>query len=277
MTNGDSVQMVVDPGGGLREPERNMKPLRIIGVIPARYASTRLPAKPLIDLLGKSMVQRVYEQAKKAQRLHRVIVATDDERIAVVVRSFGGEVVITPPEIKSGSDRVAAIAARSDGDIFLNIQGDEPLIAPEMIDQAAEILIDDSQALVGTLAKRIDTPEELMNPGTVKVVVDKNSFALYFSRSIIPFVREGDNPSGWLSSRTFYKHIGLYVFRKDFLIGFAKMPESSLERSEKLEQLRILENGFRIKVGFTERDSIPIDTQADVDRVVGMLKQQVIS
>jgi 3-deoxy-manno-octulosonate cytidylyltransferase (CMP-KDO synthetase) len=155
-----------------------MKPPRIVGVIPARFASQRLPAKPLLDLLGKPMVQRVYEQAKKARLLTRVIVATDDERIASVVRNFGGDVVITPPEIKSGSDRVAAVAARNDGDIFLNIQGDEPLIVPEMIDQAAEILVDDAQAVVGTLARRIDSIEELLNPGIVKVVVDKNSNAL---------------------------------------------------------------------------------------------------
>ncbi len=254
-----------------------MRTPRVVGVIPARYASHRLPAKPLLDLLGKTMVQRVYEQAKKSRMLNSVVVATDDERIADVVRNFGGEVVVTPPEIKSGSDRVAAIAARNDGDIFLNIQGDEPLIAPEMIDQAARILVDDPQAHVGTLAKRIKSAEELLNPGVVKVVVDKNSYALYFSRSIIPFVRDEAEPSKWLAKRTFYKHIGIYVFRREFLLGFAKMPESGLEQSEKLEQLRILENGFRIKVGFTEHDSIPIDTQDDAERVMNILKNQKIS
>ena len=252
-----------------------MKPPRVVGVIPARYASQRLPAKPLLDLLGKTMVQRVYEQAKKAQRLTQVIVATDDERIAGVVRDFGGEVVITPPGIQSGSDRVAAVAARNEGDIFLNIQGDEPFIAPEMIDQASEILIDDTRVDVGTLARRIDTAEDLLNPGIVKVVVDQNSFALYFSRSIIPHIRDEQDPSKWLARRTFYKHIGLYVFRREFLLKFAKMPASSLEQSEKLEQLRILENGFKIKVGFTEHDSIPIDTQTDADRAVQKLKSQL--
>lgn len=252
-----------------------MKPPRVVGVIPARYASQRLPAKPLLDLLGKTMVQRVYEQAKKAQRLNQVIVATDDDRIASVVRGFGGEVVTTPPEIKSGSDRVAAVAARNDGDIYLNIQGDEPFIAPQMIDQAAEILIDDPRADVGTLARRIDTVEDLVNPGIVKVVVDQNSFALYFSRSIVPHIRDEHDTSKWLARRTFYKHIGLYVFRKEFLLRFAKMPPSSLEQSEKLEQLRILENGFKIKVGFTEHDSIPIDTQSDADRAIQILKNQL--
>ena len=252
-----------------------MKSPRVVGVIPARYASQRLPAKPLLDLLGKTMIQRVYEQAKKAQRLNQVVVATDDERIAAVVRGFGGEVFLTPPEIKSGSDRVAAIATRNGGDIFLNIQGDEPLIAPQMIDQAAEILIDEPTAVVGTLAKMITSSEELSNPSIVKVVVDRNSNALYFSRSIIPYVRDEQESSRWLKTRTFYKHIGLYVFRKDFLLGYAKMPESSLEQSEKLEQLRILENGFKIKVGFTEYDSIPIDTLADADRVIAILKNQL--
>ncbi len=247
---------------------------QVIGVIPARYASQRLPAKPLLDLLGKSMVQRVYEQAKKASRLQRVIVATDDDRIAHVVRDFGGEVMLTPMEIKSGSDRVAAVAAKNDGDIFVNIQGDEPLIAPQMIDQAAEILIDDPHAVVGTLAKRLTTGLELSNPGVVKVVVDKNSNALYFSRSIIPYVRDEQNPTKWIDKRAFYKHIGLYVFRRDFLLEFTKTPESSLEQSERLEQLRILENGYKIKVTFTEYDSIPIDTQADAERVIAILKQQ---
>jgi 3-deoxy-manno-octulosonate cytidylyltransferase (CMP-KDO synthetase) len=254
-----------------------MKPPRVVGVIPARYASQRLPAKPLLDLLGKTMVQRVYERAKGATLLNRVVVATDDKRIVDVVRGFGGDVIVTAPDIKSGSDRVAAVAAQCEGDIFLNIQGDEPLIAPEMIDQAARILIDDPQAHVGTLAKRITSTDELLNAGVVKVVVDKNSFALYFSRSIIPFVRDETETSKWLAKRTFYKHIGLYVFRRDFLLKFAKMSESGLEQSEKLEQLRILENGFRIKVGFTEHDSIPIDTQADVERVVNILKKQTTS
>lgn len=247
---------------------------RVVGVIPARYASQRLPAKPLLDLLGKTMVQRVYEQAKKATRLHRVMVATDDERIAKVVHDFGGEVIITPPEIKSGSDRVAAVAANDDGDIYVNIQGDEPLIAPQMIDQVAEILINDAVAVVGTLARKINTSIELSNPGVVKVVVDRNSNALYFSRSTIPYVRDEQNPLKWVERKTFYKHIGLYVFRKDFLLQFSQTPESNLEQSEKLEQLRILENGYNIKVGITEYDSLPVDTLADAERVIAILKEQ---
>ena len=248
--------------------------MSVIGVIPARYSSQRLPAKPLVDLLGKTMVQRVYEQAMKAQRLDQVVVATDDERIAKVVRSFDGKVVMTSPDIKSGSDRVAAVAQQTDGDIYMNIQGDEPLIAPEMIDQAARVLLEDPLAIVGTLAKQIESSADLMNPGVVKVVLDKDSYALYFSRSTIPHVRDELDPARWPGRHSFLKHIGLYVFRKDFLIRFSTMAESSLERSEKLEQLRILENGYRIKVGLTEHDSIPIDTQAEVDRVLEILRVQ---
>jgi 3-deoxy-manno-octulosonate cytidylyltransferase (CMP-KDO synthetase) len=248
--------------------------MRVIGVIPARYSSQRLPAKPLVDLLGKTMVQRVYEQAIKAERLDQVVVATDDDRIAKVVRSFGGHVVLTSPDIKSGSDRVAAVAQQIQGDIYLNIQGDEPLIAPEMIDQAACVLLEDPLANVGTLAKKIESSADLINPSVVKVILDKNSYALYFSRSAIPHVRDEIDPARWLGRASFLKHIGLYVFRKDFLIRFSAMSESSLEQSEKLEQLRILENGYRIKVGLTQHDSIPVDTHADVDRILEIMRAQ---
>ncbi len=246
----------------------------VVGVIPARYASQRLPAKPLVDLLGKTMVQRVYEQARKATLLNQIVVATDDKRIADVVQSFGGEVVMTDPQIKSGSDRVAVVAKQVQGDIFVNVQGDEPLIAPEMIDAAVQVVLDDEQADVGTLVKKIEIEQELINPSIVKVVVGCDQYALYFSRSVIPWIRDSINPLDWLKHHTFYKHIGLYVFQKDFLLKYSAMPESSLEKAERLEQLRILENGFRIKVGTTQYDSIPIDTQEDVDRVLEILKRK---
>jgi 3-deoxy-manno-octulosonate cytidylyltransferase (CMP-KDO synthetase) len=244
----------------------------VIAVIPARYASQRLPAKPLVDLLGKPMIQRVYDQVKRASLPSQVVVATDDERIADVVRGFGGDVVMTSTEIKSGSDRVAAVAHDRPGDLYVNIQGDEPLIAPEMIDQAVRVVLDDPKAEAGTLVRKIETPEELRNPGVVKVVFDNDRFALYFSRSEIPFVRDASDRDRWLSQSTFYKHIGIYVFRREFLMKYAAMPESTLERSEKLEQLRILENGHRIKVGITQYDSVPIDTRDDVARVIGILQ-----
>ena len=245
---------------------------KVVAVIPARYASQRLPAKPLVDLLGKPMIQRVYERVKQATLPTRVVVATDDERIASVVRGFGGDVAITSSQIKSGSDRVAAVARDAEGDIFVNVQGDEPLLAPAMIDEAIRVVLGDPSVLVGTLVKKIESKEELLNPGIVKVVVGDDRSALYFSRSAIPFIRDEQDQSRWLTSTTFYKHIGIYVFRKDFLLKYASMPESSLERAEKLEQLRILESGVKIKVGITEHDSVPVDTPDDVRRVVDQLK-----
>jgi 3-deoxy-manno-octulosonate cytidylyltransferase (CMP-KDO synthetase) len=250
------------------------KPI-IIGVIPSRYASQRLSAKPLVDLLGKPMVQRVYEQAKKARLLDRVVVATDDARIERCVRGFDGEAILTSPDIQSGSDRVAVIASQMDGSIFVNIQGDEPLIAPEMIDQAVRILLEDPSVQVGTLVKKIDAAADLMNPNVVKVVLNHHMHALYFSRATIPFVRDEIDTAKWIEAHTFYKHIGLYVFRREFLMQYSNMPASFLEKSEKLEQLRILEAGNIIKTGITEFDSVPIDTKEDVERVIGILQRTV--
>jgi len=245
---------------------------RVVAVIPARYASQRLPAKPLIDLLGKSMIQHVYEQASKASLLSQVVVATDDDRIAAAVRAFGGEVIMTSSEIRSGSDRVAAIASVLPAEIFVNVQGDEPLIAPQMIDEAIRVVLDDPEADVGTLARKIDSPADLQNPAVVKVVLSADRTALYFSRSVIPFVRDEADQSQWLQRQTFYRHVGIYVFRRSFLLKYPSLSESLLERSEKLEQLRILEHGFRIKVGITNFESISVDTQEDVGRVIEVLK-----
>ncbi|MBI3193669.1 MAG: 3-deoxy-manno-octulosonate cytidylyltransferase [Ignavibacteriae bacterium] len=253
-----------------------MKPetkTNVLGVIPARYASVRLPAKPLVDLCGKTMVQRVYEQAKKASLVTRVIVATDCEAIVQVVKAFGGEVMLTSPELRSGSDRVAAVAREIDADIIVNIQGDEPLIEPEMIDQGVRPLIQDSTIQVGTLVRTIEIADEVLNPNIVKVVLDENNFALYFSRSPIPYLRESVTMEEWHKRHQYYKHIGLYVFRKDFLLEFSSWQESQLERAEKLEQLRILEHGVRIKAAVTEYDSIPVDTAEDAERVRLIINQ----
>lgn len=244
----------------------------VIGVIPSRYASTRLPAKPLIDLLGKPMVQRVYERAQSARSLTRVIVATDDERIEAAVKRFGGEAFLTSQNIASGSDRVAAVAAQVEGDIFVNIQGDEPLMAPEMIDQAVQLLLDDPAVPVGTLQKKIATVQELCNPHVVKVVCSHTGTALYFSRAAIPFVRDEADAAAWISRHTFYKHIGLYVFRKEFLMQYGRLPSSALEQAERLEQLRILDAGYQMKVGTTTCDSISVDTPEDAERVVQLLR-----
>lgn len=245
--------------------------MTVIGVIPARYGSTRLPAKVLADLKGKPMVQRVYERAKRAQRLDRVIVATDDERIVTVVRSFGGEAVMTSPDISSGTDRVAAVAESVEGDIFVNIQGDEPLMAPEMIDEGVAVVANNPGVVVGTLIRMLDRSEDLTNPAVVKVVVDANGEALYFSRSPIPHLRDEPNIAAWPGHAPYFKHIGLYVFRKDFLKIFTKLPASPLERTEKLEQLRILESGYRIRTAVTSYDSIPVDTAEDLKRVAALI------
>lgn len=244
---------------------------RVVGIIPARYASQRLPAKPLLDLAGKPMIQRVYEQATKATMLQQVVVATDDERIASVVKSFGGEVLLTSPLLESGSDRVAEAARSLKADIVVNIQGDEPLIPPEMIDQAAALLLEDSTVQIGTLARRIESTEELLNPNVVKVVFDRQGYALYFSRSVIPFVREEKEMKQWLQHCRFFKHVGIYVYRYDFLQNYTQLPKTELEKAEKLEQLRILEHGYRIKVAVTEKESIAVDTLADAEVAIQML------
>ncbi len=245
--------------------------MRIVGVIPARYGSQRLPAKPLVDLLGKPMVQRVYEQAKQSRLLHDVVVATDDERIARAVEAFGGKVLMTSPQLPTGSDRIAAVAGIVPGDIFVNIQGDEPLIHPAMIDQAVQVVLDDARAQIGTLAKTIESVDDLLSPNVVKVVWDAKMFALMFSRSAIPFVREQSDTRRWLEHHTFYKHVGLYAYRREALRIFAQLPESPLERAEKLEQLRALEAGLTIKVALTEFETVPVDTEEDVQRVRAIL------
>jgi 3-deoxy-manno-octulosonate cytidylyltransferase (CMP-KDO synthetase) len=242
----------------------------IVAVIPARYGSTRLPGKPLIDLCGKPMIQRVYERTYQARLVDRVIVATDDERIAAVVRQFGGEAVMTPSDLRSGSDRSAfAVRRIPEASIVVNVQGDEPLIEPKMIDEAVQPLLDDAGILAGTLVRHTESAEELLNPNIVKAVLDAEGFALYFSRSPIPHNRDGRH------SYPFFKHIGLYVFRREFLLQFCEWPETPLERMEKLEQLRILEHGCKIKATVTEYDSVPVDTPEDVEKVCRLLKQQV--
>lgn len=247
---------------------------KVYAIIPARFASTRLQGKPLVDLAGKSMIQRVYEQAEKAKLVNQVIVATDDSRIEEVVNSFNGKVVMTPKDIKSGSDRIALVAKNlDDADIIVNVQGDEPLISPEMIDEAVLPLLQDDSIEVATLVKVITDENDLKNPNIPKVVIDEEGYAVYFSRSPIPYFREEGNHGEWLKSHTYYKHIGLYVFRKNFLLMFTSWRESLLERAEKLEQLRIIENGYKIKAVVTIYDSIPVDTPEDVERVKHILER----
>lgn len=246
---------------------------QVVAIIPARYGSIRLPGKPLIDLCGKPMIQHVVEQTRQAKYVEQIIVATDDDRIANAVRNFGGNAIMTPSELRSGSDRIAYVARTLDSAaIIVNVQGDEPLIDPTMIDEAVSPLLADTTIEVGTLARRIDAQADIHNPGVVKVVVDAQGFALYFSRSPIPFVRDGSS-----EDYPMLQHIGLYVFRRDFLMQYSSWPESSLEQAEKLEQLRILENGHRIKVALTRLSSIPVDTAEDVETVRRILNQRETS
>lgn len=239
----------------------------IVAIIPARYGSTRLAGKPLADINGKPMIRHVYERVKKATLIDTVLVATDDRRIASVVEAFGGQAVMTPVTMSTGTDRIAFVArSLPDADIVVNVQGDEPLIVPEMIDEAVRPLVDDATIEAGTLVREIGTLEELRNPNIVKVIRTIHGKALYFSRAAIPYGR--DLPEEDLLMRhVFYKHIGLYVFRRQFLVLLPQMAQTPLELAEKLEQLRILEHGFAITATVTRHDSVPVDTQDDLDRV----------
>ncbi len=238
-----------------------------IAIIPARYSSQRLPAKPLADINGKPMIQHVYERAAQASLVSEVIVATDDERVASAVRAFHGQVLLTPASLTSGTDRVAfAAESLRQADVVVNIQGDEPLIEPAMIDEAVSPVLRDENLVAATLVRQIDNHRDLSNPSIVKVVLDSEGYCLYFSRSVIPFLRDR-NVAEWPQHHVYYKHIGLYVFRRPFLLQYARLSQTPLELAEKLEQLRILEHGYRIKATVTRHDSIPVDTQQDLEHV----------
>jgi len=240
--------------------------MNIIGIIPARYASTRFPGKPLIDIGGKSMIQRVYEQALKATSLKLVIVATDDERIVEHVKTFGGDVMLTESDHQSGTDRCSEVVRRLDGfDIAINIQGDEPYIDPFQIELVASCF-QDEQTQIATLVKKIDDYKELFNNNTPKVVLNSAMDALYFSRHTIPFLR-GISVENWLAHYTYYKHIGIYGYRCQVLKALARLPVSSLEKAESLEQLRWLENGYRIRTAETTVETIAIDEPQDLQKL----------
>ncbi|MBI5403313.1 MAG: 3-deoxy-manno-octulosonate cytidylyltransferase [Ignavibacteriae bacterium] len=232
----------------------------VIGVIPARYKSTRLPGKPLLMISGKPMIQRVYESAVKSIYLSEVIVATDDRRIFNCVMGFGGKAVMTSAKHKSGTDRICEAVNRIKADIVVNIQGDEPFIDYKNIDKAIEPLISNEKINVSTLAIKIKDKKEICDSNKVKVVFDNNNTALYFSRSVLPFNRDGGKTD-------YYKHIGLYVYRKKYLMKYKNLNQTKLEASEKLEQLRILENGEKIKVVITKTDSFSVDTKEDYSKI----------
>lgn len=247
--------------------------MKFIGIIPARYASTRFPGKPLADMAGKPMIQRVYEQVKKT--VDTVWVATDDERIADAVKAFGGNVVMTSPNHRSGTDRCREAYEKvgKGYDIVINIQGDEPFIQPSQI-ETLKACFDDDTVSIATLVKPFapdaDFETVLANPNSPKVVLNKNHEAMYFSRSVIPYLR-GKERTEWLKLHTYYKHIGLYAYRADTLKEITELEQSTLEKAESLEQLRWLENGYKIKVGITNVETIGIDTPADMDRALAFL------
>lgn len=237
---------------------------KVIGVIPARYGSTRLPGKPLLNIFGKPMIVHTYLNAKKSKLINELYVATDHKDIADVITNVGGNVLMTPSDLKSGSDRIAFAIKNINCDIVVNIQGDEPFINSEAIDLAITPLLEDKEVLVSTLITKINDFSLLDDPNVVKVVKDTNNYALYFSRSRIPFIRDNKEK---LENYIFYKHLGLYVYRKNFLEKFVDLNNSYLENCEKLEQLRILENGYRIKCIETNYESISIDTMQDFDKI----------
>jgi 3-deoxy-manno-octulosonate cytidylyltransferase (CMP-KDO synthetase) len=252
--------------------------LPIVAIIPARYASTRLPGKPLSQIHGKPMVQHVYERARRARGLDRVLVATDDERIAAAVRAFGGEALLTSARHATGTDRLAEAAAATDASIVVNVQGDEPLLDPRAIEAALEPLLADASVEIATLALPLRDVDELLSPNVVKVVVDARGDALYFSRSPLPFVRlrAGTTPSESAAAAVARglarKHVGLYVYRRETLLRFAALPPSPLEEAEGLEQLRALQHGIRIRVAEADLPgSVAVDTPEDLDRVRALL------
>ena len=254
--------------------------MKFTAVIPARYASTRFPGKPLAMLGGKTVIQRVYEQA--ASVLSEVYVATDDERILSAVEAFGGRAVMTRTDHKSGTDRIEEAVEKIErqgmdkegqGDVIINIQGDEPFVQPSQI-KTLMALFDDPETQIGTLGKRFESMEAVQNPNSPKIVTDHRGFALYFSRSVIPFIR-GIEVEEWLSHYPFLKHLGVYAYRREVLAEVTKLPQGVLEKAESLEQLRWLENGYRIRVGMTEVETVGIDTPADLDRAEQFLKQRM--
>ena len=246
-----------------------MSAAKVVVVIPARYGSTRLPGKPLVLLAGKAMIQRVYERAKMAERADRVIVATDDERIVKAVEGFGGEARMTRTEHRTGTERVAEVAAHEQGEVFVNVQGDEPLLDPHAIDVAVNALLEEPQASIGTVATPIKTPGDIMDPNVVKAVLDFDGNAIYFSRAPIPWVRD---TASKIQVRHL-KHLGLYVFQREALLEYPTLPQGELERIEQLEQLRWLENGWKIRVAEVEHDAVSVDVPEDVARVEKLLQK----
>ncbi len=243
--------------------------MRVVGVIPARYASTRLPGKPLVDIMGKPMIQHVYENAARSKTLEQLIVATDDERIMAAVAGFGGRAVLTSRDHNTGTDRVAEVVRGLDVEVVVNIQGDEPFVHSGMIDEVVQPLLDDPELPMCTSMHAITDAADHSNPNVVKVVIDLAGNALYFSRSLVPYPRKSEGHRA-------FEHIGMYAYRKDFLLTYAGLRQTPLEKLESLEQLRVLEHGYRLRVVETRQDYIPlsVDTPEDLEQARALARQR---
>ena len=246
--------------------------MKFMAIIPARYASTRFPGKPLAVLGGKTVIQRVYEQVSSV--LSEVYVATDDQRIYDCVEGFGGKAVMTREDHKSGTDRIEEAVEKigTDADVIINVQGDEPFIQPSQVDTLMH-LFDAPETQIGTLGKLFESMEAVVNPNSPKIVTDNRGFALYFSRSVIPYIR-GIERNDWFGQYPFLKHLGIYAYRREVLAEVTRLPQSSLEKAESLEQLRWLQNGYRIRVGLTDVETIGIDTPEDLQRAEQFLLEK---
>lgn len=240
--------------------------MNVVGVIPARYASVRFPGKALAEIDGRPMIQHVYERASQSRSLTEVVVACDDERIKEAAAAAGARVIMTRPDHSCGTDRIVEAVQGMDADILVNIQGDEPLIRPAMIDALVECLSQDPQQVMATVVKQIEDTAEISDPNVVKVVLDKRDFAIYFSRAPIPYNRAGKD-------HTYYKHLGIYAYTKSFLLIYAALPKTALEEAECLEQLRAIEHGYKIKTVVTQYDSIGVDTPEDLNKVAARINQ----
>jgi len=245
----------------------------VVAIIPARWASSRFPGKPLALIAGKPMIQWVYERTRLAQILDSVVVATDDRRIYDCVKAFAGNVVMTPSDLASGTDRVATAARDLDAQIIVNVQGDEPLIEPEAINLLAKTLQEDEEAVMATLARKVTDPAELDNFNTARIVLDRNNRALYFTRAVVPFARDWPGKKDWPAHFPYYDQIGIYAYRRDFLLKYHDLPFSILEQAEKLEQLRAIENGYKIKVGICDFQPICVDILEHIELVENRLRE----
>jgi 3-deoxy-manno-octulosonate cytidylyltransferase (CMP-KDO synthetase) len=241
----------------------------VVGVIPARYSSSRFPGKVLADILGKPMIQHIWERSRQALLLDDLIIACDDERVLEAAREFGAKAILTARAHTCGTDRICEVVNPLEVKVVINIQGDEPLVHPTMIDSIARAILEDESVSMATIMKKIDDPIAVNDPNIVKLVVDKNNYALYFSRASIPYLRADSE----VKAPSYYKHIGLYGYTKDFLFTFKNSPPSRLEKIECLEQLRVLEEGFRIKVVETKYDTISVDTPVDLEKVKEYLQK----